>query len=79
MKRTGFVVGIDPDVSKSGFALLDCEAREFTQVEALTFPAVIDRFAELAASKVDGKDTAEGHLHGVFSLSFVFACITLRL
>lgn len=56
MKRNGFLVGIDPDVSKSGFALLDCEAREFTQVEALTFPAVIDRFAELAASKVDGKD-----------------------
>ena len=56
MKRNGFVVGIDPDVSKSGFALLDCEAREFTQVEALTFPAVVDRFAELAASKVDGKD-----------------------
>lgn len=56
MKRNGFVVGIDPDVSKSGFALLDCEAREFTQVEALTFPDVVDRFAELAASKVDGKE-----------------------
>ena len=55
MKRNGFLVGIDPDVSKSGFALLDCEAREFTQVEALTFPAVIDRFAELAAMKADGK------------------------
>lgn len=56
MKRNGFLVGIDPDVSKSGFALLDCEAREFTQVEALPFPDVVDRFAELAASKVDGKD-----------------------
>ena len=56
MKRNGFVVGIDPDVSKSGFALLNCEAREFTQVEALTFPDVVDRFAELAASKVDGKE-----------------------
>lgn len=55
MKRNGFLVGIDPDVSKSGFTLLDCEAREFTQVEALTFPAVIDRFAELAAMKADGK------------------------
>lgn len=55
MKRNGFLVGIDPDVSKSGFALLDCEARKFTQVEALTFPAVIDRFAELAAMKADGK------------------------
>lgn len=56
MKRNGFLVGIDPDVSKSGFALLDCEAREFTQVEALTFPAVVDRFAELAAMKADSKD-----------------------
>ncbi len=55
MKRNGFLVGIDPDVSKSGFALLDCEAREFTQVEALTFPDVVDRFAGLAAMKADGK------------------------
>ena len=56
MKHEGYILGIDPDVSKSGFALLDCEARKFTQVEALTFPAVIDRFAELAAMKADGKD-----------------------
>ena len=55
MKKEGFIISIDPDVSKSGFALLDCEARKFTQVEALTFPAVIDRFAELAAMKADGK------------------------
>ena len=61
MKRNGFLVGIDPDVSKSGFALLDCEAREFTQVEALPFPDVVDRFAELAALKVDGKDISRGH------------------
>ena len=56
MKRNGFVVGIDPDVSKSGFAFLNCEAREFSQVEALTFPDMVDRFAELAAMKADGKD-----------------------
>lgn len=56
MKREGYVIGIDPDVEKSGVALLDCEAREFTQVEALTFPDVVDRFAELAAMKADGKD-----------------------
>ena len=58
MKRNGFVVGIDPDVSKSGFALLDCEALEFTQVEALPFPDMVDRFAELAAMKADGKEVA---------------------
>ena len=56
MKRNGFVVSIDPDVEKSGFALLDCEAREFTRVEALAFPDVVDKFAELAAMKADGKD-----------------------
>ena len=56
MKRNGFVVGIDPDVSKSGFALLNCEAREFVQVEALPFPDMVDKFAELAAMKADGKD-----------------------
>ena len=56
MKREGYVIGIDPDVEKSGVALLDCEAREFTQVEALTFPDGVDRFAELAAMKADGKE-----------------------
>ena len=56
MKREGFVVSIDPDVEKSGFALLDCEAREFTRVEALAFPDVVDKFAELAVMKADGKD-----------------------
>ena len=56
MKREGFVIGIDPDVEKSGFAVLDCEAREFSRVEALAFPDVVDKFAELAVMKADGKD-----------------------
>ena len=56
MKREGYVIGIDPDVEKSGVALLDCAAREFKRVEAMKFPDVVDRFAELAAMKADGKD-----------------------
>ena len=56
MKRNGYILGIDPDVSKSGFALLNCEAREFVRVEALSFPDMVDRFAELAAMKADGKE-----------------------
>lgn len=58
MKRNGYILGIDPDVSKSGFALLNCEAREFVQVEALPFPDMVDKFAELTAMKADGKDVA---------------------
>lgn len=56
MRRNGFVIGIDPDVEKSGFAFLDCEAREFKSVAALSFPDVVDKFAELAVMKADGKD-----------------------
>ena len=58
MKHNGYILGIDPDVSKSGFALLDCEAREFVQVEALPFPDMVDKFAELAAMKAGGKEVA---------------------
>ena len=58
MKHNGYILGIDPDVSKSGFALLDCEAREFVQVEALSFPDMVDKFAELAAMKAGGKEVA---------------------
>ena len=58
MKRNGYILGIDPDVSKSGFALLNCESREFVRVEALSFPDMVDRFAELAAMKADGKEVA---------------------
>ena len=56
MKRNGLVIGIDPDVEKSGFATLDCEVREFTVVRALTFPEMVDKFAELAAMKAEGRE-----------------------
>ena len=56
MRTNGFVIGIDPDVDKSGFALLDCEAREFRTVTALSFPEMVDKFAELGASLIEGKE-----------------------
>ena len=42
MKHNGLVIGIDPDVEKSGVALLDCEKREFINVWALPFPKTIE-------------------------------------
>lgn len=32
-----YIIGIDPDVEKSGFAILDVEEKKFTQVEATPF------------------------------------------
>lgn len=37
-----FIVGIDPDVDKSGFALLDVEWKSLVRVDSLTFPTLID-------------------------------------
>ena len=41
MEKPKFIIGIDPDVNKSGFALLNVEAKKITQVEALSFPDLI--------------------------------------
>lgn len=43
----GFILGIDPDVSKSGIALLDCEARRFRIVEAYDFADLLRTFGML--------------------------------
>ena len=42
MKREGFIISVDPDVEKSGVAVLDCEKREFINVLALPFPKAIE-------------------------------------
>lgn len=42
MKKNGFIIGIDPDVEKSGVAILDCKKGEFICVEAMTFPKLAD-------------------------------------
>lgn len=45
-----YVVGIDPDIDKSGFALLDVQQRTFTMVQALTISEAIKTLDALAAS-----------------------------
>lgn len=49
MKTNGFVIGIDPDVEKSGVAVLDCEKREFARVEAMSFPELVDYISVVPA------------------------------
>lgn len=49
MKTNGFVIGIDPDVEKSGVAVLDCEKREFTRVVAMSFPELVDYLSVVPA------------------------------
>jgi len=55
MKREGYVIGIDPDVEKSGVAVLDCEEREFTRVQALTFPELVDFLTAINADLIVGE------------------------
>ena len=56
MKREGFVIGIDPDVEKSGLAVLNCATREFDVVKAVSFPCMIDTlgaYADILKAGVD--------------------------
>lgn len=41
MPKFDYIVGIDPDVEKNGFALLDVKAKSFLKIEALTFPLLM--------------------------------------
>lgn len=50
--REGYIIGIDPDVDKSGFAVLDCAAAAFVRCEALSFPELIDSLAMYAADNI---------------------------
>lgn len=50
MERNGYILAVDPDVDKSGFALLDCKSRTFVRLEALTFTESIRFFNELSAN-----------------------------
>jgi len=36
MDKTRYIIGIDPDVEKSGFAVLDTQTRTFTHIEPLS-------------------------------------------
>lgn len=58
MKTNGFIIGIDPDVEKSGVAVLDCEKREFEKVEAMSFPELVDYLA-VVRFDIEGLDEKE--------------------
>ena len=40
--RANTIIGIDPDVEKSGVAVLSDVFKKFVQVEAMTFPELVD-------------------------------------
>lgn len=56
MRTSGYIVGIDPDVSASGLAVLDCSRREFQKVGSYPFPEIVDALALLAADKAAGQE-----------------------
>ena len=58
MRTNGFVIGIDPDVEKSGVAVLNCEKREFEKVAAMTFPELVDYLA-VVRFDIEGLDEKE--------------------
>lgn len=46
MKRKKIIIGIDPDIDKSGVATINTESRN-VQVECLSFPELVERFRTL--------------------------------
>lgn len=40
-QKPRYIIGIDPDIDKSGYAVLDVAEKKFVQVEALSFPGLI--------------------------------------
>ena len=42
MKKYDYIIGIDPDVDKSGFALLHTENKEILDARAINFPRLIE-------------------------------------
>lgn len=49
MTTDGYILAIDPDVERSGFALLDCKERSMVYCAALTFAEAIRYFDFLVA------------------------------
>lgn len=45
------ILGVDPDIEKSGFALLDCESRTFEQLSALSFTDITSYLSRMAANE----------------------------
>ena len=42
MKKYDFIIGIDPDVDKSGFALLNVSEKQITDIRSIEFPRLIE-------------------------------------
>lgn len=55
MKTSGYIIGIDPDVEKSGVAVLNCEERRFTRVESMSFSELVDFLLKLEADIACGE------------------------
>lgn len=47
LNNADFIIAIDPDVDKSGFAVLDVRHRVFAELRALSFPHLLDRLISL--------------------------------
>lgn len=54
MKNDGYILGIDPDVEKSGFAMLNCATRKFEYAGALSMPDSV-KYLDWVASELGGK------------------------
>lgn len=50
MTNTGYILGIDPDVEKSGFTLIDCKYRELIFCKCLTMPEAFEYLKQLPSS-----------------------------
>ena len=46
MSRPDIIIGIDPDVDKSGFAQLDCKTMNIT-IDTLTFPELVKKLRKV--------------------------------
>ena len=51
MERNGYILAVDPDVEKSGFALLDCKSQTFVRLETLSFADAIRFFDDLSGNE----------------------------
>jgi len=53
MKKPTYIVAIDPDVEKSGYALINTDTKELKEISAITFPDLMEVFSYFKAKKLD--------------------------
>lgn len=49
-RKYGTIIGVDPDVSKSGLGVLDCESHEL-ELHTLSFPEMLEMIKDLYAKR----------------------------